>query len=311
MSQFPHDQFAKNLLESLLSPYGQVKTALTLNSEVREIDVYFTPNANLSATSDLGLLAQCAANSAAFEPFRNPVTALEIRSCMSKLYDLHLEIIRQARREKQQKIADEDLPWLWIFTPTLAAPTLLGFGAINEVESWGSGVYLLPPLQKTGIIVIHQLPATPQTLWLRLLGKGKVQSQAITEVGALPADSPYRANALELFSNLRVILEAKQNMEPEERELIMQLSPLYLEKIREAEERGIEQGELRGQVEGKLALVVRLLARRLKVEQLPSDLLLQIQSLPLVKLEELGEALLDFQQMANLMVWLTNNHPQI
>ncbi|MCM0591388.1 MAG: hypothetical protein KA716_14645 [Gloeotrichia echinulata DEX184] len=148
MSQFPHDQFAKNLLESLLSPYGQVKTALTLNSEVREIDVYFTPNANLSATSDLGLLAQCAANSAAFEPFRNPVTALEIRSCMSKLYDLHLEIIRQARREKQQKIADEDLPWLWIFTPTLAAPTLLGFGAINEVESWGSGVYLLPPTSK-------------------------------------------------------------------------------------------------------------------------------------------------------------------
>ncbi len=56
---------------------------------------------------------------------------------------------------------------------------------------------------------------------------------------------------------------------------------------------------------------MRLLARRLKVEQLPSDLLLQIQSLPLVKLEELGEALLDFQQMANLMVWLTNNHPQI
>lgn len=310
MSQFPHDQFAKNLLESLLSPYGQIKTALTLNSEVREIDVYFTPNTNLAATGDLGLLAQCATTAAVFEPFRNPVTALEIRSCMSKLYDLHLDIIRQARREKQQKVAEEDLPWLWILTPTLAAATLLAFGAINEVESWGSGVYLLPPLQKTGIIVIHQLPAEPQTLWLRLLGKGKVQSQAIAQVAALPEDSPYRANALELFSNLRVILEAKQNVEPEERELIMQLSPLYLEKIREAEARGIEQGELRGQVEGKLALVVRQLTRRLKVEQLPTDVLLQIQSLPQEKLEELGEALLDFQQMADLMSWLISNHPQ-
>ena len=53
MTQFPHDRFAKNLLESLLAPGGQVTTALTI---------------------------------------------------------------------------------LWILTPTLAAPTLTGFGAINEVS---------------------------------------------------------------------------------------------------------------------------------------------------------------------------------
>ncbi len=55
---------------------------------------------------------------------------------------------------------------------------------------------------------------------------------------------------------------------------------------------------------------MRLLTRRLKLEQLPSDVLSQIQSLPLVKLEELGEALLDFREMADLMSWLTSNHPQ-
>jgi ATP-grasp domain, R2K clade family 2 len=106
---------------------------------------------------------------------------------MSKLYDLHRETVRQAKKDGQ-KITDDELPILWILTPTLAAPTLTGFGAINEV-SWGNGVYLLPPLQKTGIIVIHQLPAIPATLWFRLLGKGKVQQQAISEVAALPVDS--------------------------------------------------------------------------------------------------------------------------
>jgi hypothetical protein len=209
MTQFPHDQFAKNLLEALLATGGQVTTALTIDSEVREIDVYFNPTNDPSRISDLGLLARCASQPAAFEPFRNPVSTPEIRSCMSKLYDLHRETVRQAKKDSR-KITDAELPTLWILTPTLAAPTLTGFGAINE-EGWGNGVYLLPPLQKTGIIVIHQLPVIPETLWFRLLGKGKVQQQAIAEVAALSIDSPHRTDALKLFGNLRIILESQQS----------------------------------------------------------------------------------------------------
>jgi hypothetical protein len=41
MTQFPHDQFAKNLLEVLLSVFGEVKTSLKIVSQVRELDVYF------------------------------------------------------------------------------------------------------------------------------------------------------------------------------------------------------------------------------------------------------------------------------
>jgi hypothetical protein len=291
MTQFPHDQFAKNLLESLLAPSGQVTTALTIDSEVREIDVYFVPTNDPTRISDLGLLARCAAQPAVFEPFRNPVSTAEIRSCTSKLYDLHRETVRQAKKDGR-KIADTELPILWILTPTLAARTLTGFGAINEV-SWGNGVYLLPPLQKTGIIVIHQLPSIPDTLWFRLLGKGKVQQQAISEVAALPVDSPYRTDALKLFGNLRIILEAQQSRKIEDRELIMQLSPLYLAEIQAAEERG-EQ-----------SIIIRLLKRRV------GDLSLQIQdrvkSLPVEKLENLGDALLEFSGMEDLTAWLDTN----
>ncbi len=35
MSQFPHDQFAKDLLESLLSPFGKVETDRKISGEVR------------------------------------------------------------------------------------------------------------------------------------------------------------------------------------------------------------------------------------------------------------------------------------
>ncbi|MFB2875940.1 hypothetical protein ACE1CC_03505, partial [Aerosakkonemataceae cyanobacterium BLCC-F46] len=132
---------------------------------------------------------------------------------------------------------------LWILTPT-ASPLLLDeFRAISDGENWEPGVYLLGEGLKTAIVAIHQLPPTPETLWLRILGKGTVQKKAINELTALPEDNSLRANALELLYNLRVILETNQNLDAEDRELIMELSPLYLERLDEATQQGIQQGE--------------------------------------------------------------------
>jgi hypothetical protein len=294
MTRFPHDQFAKDFLESLLSPLGEVQTSLKVSGEVREMDVYFTPNPNEKITSDLGLLAQCAETATVFEPFRSSVKLPQIRGCMSKLFDLDNYLIREAKKHKQPEPKEEKLPKLWILTPTLSVDLLESLGAKSEIESWGEGVYLLSPALKTGIIVIHQLPQTPASLWFRLLGKGKVQSQAIDEVAALPPDNPYRQNALDLLGNLKVILEARAIIEPEEQSLIMQLSPLYLEKIHAAEQVG-RQDE-------RQALILRLLTKR--VGTVSSEVETRVKALSLAMLEELFDAALDFTQMNDLMMWL-------
>ena len=41
MTRTPHDQFAKQYLEELLTLLGKVETSRDVASEVREIDVYF------------------------------------------------------------------------------------------------------------------------------------------------------------------------------------------------------------------------------------------------------------------------------
>jgi hypothetical protein len=294
MTRFPHDQFAKDFLESLLSPLGEVQTSLKVSGEVREMDVYFTPNPNEKITSDLGLLAQCAETAAVFEPFRSSVKLPQIRGCMSKLFDLHNYLIRETKKNKQPEPKEGKLPKLWILTPTLSVDLLESLGAKSEIESWGEGVYLLSPALKTGIIVIHQLPQTPASLWFRLLGKGKVQSQAIDQVAALPPDNPYRQNALDLLGNLKVILEARAIIEPEEQNLIMQLSPLYLEKIHAAEQVG-RQDE-------RQTLILRLLTKR--VGTVSSEVEARVKVLSLAMLEELFDAALDFTQMNDLMMWL-------
>jgi Domain of unknown function (DUF4351) len=311
MTQFPHDEFAKNFLDSLLSPLGTVEVSQQISSEVRYADVYFTPQSDVAKTDDLGLLTKLAQSSVVFEPFRNSVKIPQIRACMSKLFDLHQALGKEAKKDKQPELAEDNLPMLWILTPTLSAPILEGFGAKLDLDNWGEGVYLMPAHFKTGIIVIHQLPKTLETLWLRILGKGRVQEQAIQEVVALPVEHPQRDNVLDLLGNLKVILEARTTIEPEEQDLIMQLSPLYLEKIQAAELVGEQRGEQRGEVKGKTqgrveearALVLRLLAR--KLGNISPDLVAKIEALPLERVESLGEDLLDFSSIANLEQWLT------
>ena len=297
MSQFPHDDFAKNFLDSLLSPYGSVQSSYKISSEVRYVDIYFQPQIDNCHLESLGLLAQFVRESIVIEPFRNSVTVMQINSCMSKLFDLHLTLVKEAKKQKQSEPDNDKLPKLWILTPTFSDRLLESVGAKLDVEGGGEGIYVMPSGLKTGIVVIHQLPQTPETLWFRLLGKGKVQERAIAEVAALPMNHPCRDNVLDLLGNLRVTLEAKVNIEPEDRELIMQLLPLYLEKIQAAERVG-------GQKEAQ-TLILRLLNRRIGI--LPLDLELQVKALSLTQLEDLHDAALDFTQLTDLESWLSQN----
>ncbi len=112
------------------------------------------------------------------------------------------------------------------------------------------GIYFLPDILQTAIIAIHQLPCTPETLWLRILGRGRVQKKAFQELEALPENNPWRASTLELVCNLLAILESRQRQQQEldleEQELIMQLSPIYLQKLEEVTQQGIELGLQQG-----------------------------------------------------------------
>ncbi|UKO96910.1 DUF4351 domain-containing protein [Nostoc sp. UHCC 0870] len=68
---------------------------------------------------------------------------------------------------------------------------------------------------------------------------------------------------------------------------------------------GYERGKEEGKQEGEQAIVLRLLQKR--VGDLPAEVREQIQSLSLEQLETLGEALLDFSAIADLLNWLQAN----
>jgi hypothetical protein len=194
-----------------------------------------------------------AATSCLFEPFRNPPTEVEIRGCLSKLYAVHGEILRKAKRSNKTLTVAE-LPFLWILTPTFSARMIEDFGTHSDESNWLTGVYFLAKSLKSGIIVIHQLPVNEDTLWLRVLGKGGTQKRAVEELVKLPERNPFRENLLEILANWRKNLELRDNLSTEEQEDIMNLSPAYLKQR--------EEWKQEGTLEGQLSLIATLLEGR-------------------------------------------------
>lgn len=287
MTRFLWDKFSKDYLETFLSSSGDVKTSLDVTAETQEIDVYFRPTSP-EIPPELGLLGRLAQTPCLLEPYRNPVTIDGIIAYLSKLLTVREQLQREAHRH-QQPLLSENIPRLWILTPTASQRIITAFSALNNPD-WGEGIYFLPPALTTALIVLHQLPENPETLWLRLLGRGGTRTRAIDELEALSPSHPFKSASLKLLYNLSRNLQALPKRTQEERKFIMRLAPLY-EQDREA---AIQQGETK--------VVLRQLKRRFG--QLPPNITETIQKLAVEQLEDLGEALLDFESQADLINWL-------
>jgi predicted transcriptional regulator len=191
---------------------------------------------------------------------------------------------------------------LWILTPT-ASERILSLFTAQLQPNWGEGVYVLPEGFGTAIVVIHQLPAIPETLWLRLLGRGGIRERAIDELERLSPNAPLKSASLNLLYNLSRNLEALSKKTQEDRNFIMRLAPLYQQDREQAVQEGVQQGLEQGRIQ-EANLVIRLLQRRFG--EIPQNLEEIIRSLPVERLEDLGLALLDFDTLTDLDNWL---HP--
>ena len=86
---------------------------------------------------------------------------------------------------------------------------------------------------------------------------------------------------------------------------MQEIDALYKAEMSRARLEGELRGEQRGEIRAAQTLTFRLLKRR--VGSVPMDLEMRVKALPLDRLEELGEALLDFTQMRDLISWLDEN----
>jgi hypothetical protein len=293
MTQIPFDQLSKQYLEEFLAPLGLVQRNLEVLGESKFVDVWFVPTVpSTLEAQDLGLLGRIIQTPCLLEPFRNAPSRTEVRTCILKLIWIQED---QRRKEKQRAVSlqESDLPQLWILAAIATNPVIQDFGAAEKPE-WGAGVYILPAAFKAAIIAINKLPETPETLWLRVLGRGATQRKAVMEVLALPETYPRRAGILRLLASWKVSIEVKEILDAQEQEELMALSQVFLDW----EQKTINTA----QKQATESLVLRQLTRR--VGEVTPDLLLRVQELSLAQVKALGEALLDFSTVDDLVEWL-------
>lgn len=291
MTRKPYDLFSKQFLKELLLPLGEVKVNEEVTDEARFVDVLFAPFPQAQA-QNLGLLGRIALlNTALLEPFRNQPSKTEVRNCLLKLFTVIADAQRTAKRE-ETTIPEDDLARLWILAPSASKTLLAGFGAKLDLESWPTGVYFLPKSLRAVILAINELPATKETLWFRLLGRGTVQKQAVSELVALPSENLLRKNVLEIIYRWRISVMTQTELTEDDQELIVNLTQAYEEARAAAvlegvqlERRQVVENLLRfrfGSVDEELSRVVNGLLQ-LSPEEFASVLL----QLPSLSREEL------------------------
>jgi len=248
MTNIPYDQFSKQYLEELLAPFGEVNISQEIAGEARQVDVFFVPDRQNRDRQSLGILGKITATPCLLEPFRHQPTPTDIRNCLLKLFLTLADRQRQAKRD-QTKIPEAELPTLWILTST-ASPKLLQNFKAELLPDWPEGIYFLGESLRTAIIALNQLPVIPDTLWLRILGKGKTQQQAIDELLTFTPDHPQRQRTLELLLTWGITIENTAYLTQSEQEIMIKLRALYQENIQSAEQKGIQTGIQEGIQEG-------------------------------------------------------------
>jgi hypothetical protein len=232
--KFPsRSNWGTEVLSALTAGNDRVAISPEVISEAELVDVLFEPDKGKSKTA-LGLLGELLFVPCIIAPLRWLPTRWEIQTCMRRWLKWEVEgnggllavdetPVEREDEEDEDEAIDKSL---LILVPSITAKQLHGWGAKPSSRNI-SGIYELPPALCTTIVAIGELPPDPDTLWLRLLGRGLTQRSAIQELIHLKSDLPLRAVILPQLKQWEQLLLHGQ-MGQESKPLMQMLSQIEL-----------------------------------------------------------------------------------
>ena len=170
------DQACKQMLRAVLQDVGSFMTEYEVSPEPQNADGYFVPNLHGTPPVAGTLLGRMSRHSCLFEFFSTTPDTTEIGACLRK----HLNL-RHIVGNKQEA---HELPYQWIISSGKPLSALDACRA-NPADGWPRGVYRLPPVLFTSIVVASELPEVRSTLLLRLMGRGRTLRRAVADLKAL------------------------------------------------------------------------------------------------------------------------------
>lgn len=304
-----HDEWTKDALELWLGQLGKVQLDARIAGSVRRGDILFTEEKPKRYRRKLlGLLGELARGSVLFEPFRNPVTAWEIETCLVKIIEHTAYKQRIARRAKQNQSTVEHT-LLCVITPSMSAE-LKKTAELTLLFPDKPGVYRMAPLLHALVIVVNELPEDRSTLWLRLLGRAEVQLRAAMELGEMRGDKQLRDATLHLLTAWYQSLPQALVIGSEQ-DATMNWRRVYAkwerETLKKGRAEGLAEGKAEGLAEGKAEGLAEGKAEGLAEGKAESVIfVLSVRGLPMTVTQR--KQILACKDLARLDQWLLASH---
>lgn len=235
--RFRHDQRAKQLAAALLEGLGETTTSEEVLADSQQIDIWHVPAEEARDRARLGLLGRMTESACLLEPYHEPPDDDDLRECIRKHLSFHHARVLKTRPPVGGK-AVVPLATCWIVSSGRPASALPAFGFAHATD-WPEGVYDTVPGLRLKLVVLTELPRRPETLLVRLMGRGAVLRDALQDLLALPPGSWERRVALPVFVRLSFDLPPDPHDRTQEEEELAVTSQQMVEALqREAMERG-------------------------------------------------------------------------
>lgn len=238
------DTFSKSVLGHVLEPLGRFEPQKEIVAHPQLADLLFIPSPKppRNAHPMLRLLHRMSSRPGLFEPFSRTPTAASLVDVLNKSLNLH-----RARRGRTGYRQAE----VWVLSPGKPRKALAEFEARPDTVFEVKGFYRLPKALRMNVIVIRELPRTPETLLFRLMGRGTTYKRAVDELAERMPDDL----AMHIASLIKRWIEVQEHSD--------QVSDMLTQELIDHTRRALEQRDAFIRQQGKAELLERVVAQRL------------------------------------------------
>jgi hypothetical protein len=318
VSQYRHDRFAKLYVKALYKTKGNVRENIPVRrDEDLAIDLLFVADAQSHAwqTEDLGWFDKLMAvhPTIIVEHYSGYLSLDHLDRCQTRrnLYwqerSNELKQILKSGPAYKEALKREK-PFTWVLTVNCSQNTLRQWAAQPDPEL-GEGVYRLPPATMMGIVVLEELPAGSETLWLKMLSSGQSCQKAFSAIEQLSGSRRERNDILRVCAQYATYLQSRdpQELTTEEKAIMRtleQIDTLFDVEIPAAERRGEERGLRLGAQQGKLQTIGLLVQAKFGDQPEIETILTRMAGLDETQLNAIATEIFQWQTLADIVAWL-------
>ncbi len=156
---------------------------------------------------------------------------------------------------------DAQKPVLWVTSPGRPETVLAAYAGL-PAPGWPDGFYCCAPGLRMWVVVLHELPKTPETRLLRMFGPPRMQLEVLQELKELAPDDPQGQAWVDILAEVRYLIEQVPDLTLEEQAVMTELRQRWEREKADLRSSAKAEGKAEGRAETKAEAILAVLKAR-------------------------------------------------